>query len=398
MMPLVVRAIPENGARNIALDTPIQLFLAVPIGWDHLRTTNFQLLSLTSNTQVAIPAFTVDQSRFAITLENPGLTPLHRYRLTVSGLRDTAGLPYTENYSLEFETIALTPASPAPSPAPFAKVFSYPAHNAKNIRPAIVRVRFNKSLDKAAMNLDLTDSDCAIRVLPTASYEQGDIFSIPGVIDPVDLARATDLVFSPTEAFSAGTSYTVLLQGVKSLAEGDELSVTLPDSSFSFFTQYAYAYVTVSQLTDIAPFLDEEIEAYGEDWFYRNLSRISEQLIVSLAEQAVTPDTSNLYFLDGIKASCICDVLLARITAIGTASTSKTLGNLEIQYARSMDDLLALYELWTKRRDSDLAKLIDPSGSTQTRVKAFVRGSDVDTAYDFMDRGMKSFDSTTKSW
>jgi hypothetical protein len=394
MLPLVVRTLPESGATGVALATPLQLGLALPIDWDRLRLSQFELLSLTANTAVVLTALTHDPVNFTITLATAGLAALNRYRLTASGLYDVNGVVYAEAYSFEFETTVAATALPAE--APFGQVFSYPWSGANNVAPAAVRLRFNRVLDKAAMNLDLTDPACAVRVIPTVAYRTGELFSIDGTLDPAGLARTTDLVFQPTAPFAAGTEFTVLLQGVKAADEGGVTGTTLPDAFFVFTTRYANSYCSLTDLTDIAPFLAPEIENLGNSWFYRKLSLIGDSLVARLLADDVTYTASNVYFLDYIKCACVCEVLLARITDIATSSTSKTLADFQVTYTRSVDDLKSLLRLWEDRRDADYLKLSGVSGAVTGA--AFVRGSSADTAYDYMDRGMKSFDATTKSW
>lgn len=407
MIPKIVSSVPQNGAIDVNLDSTIQIKFSTNIFWSELRTSNFIVRNTTRNTGVTLDSSSplVDRGLLTVTLTPVKTVDNHyfeggcSYSVTIAGLLDASGLPVDETYTITFTAVGAEPVVEDLGGPDFNIVFTYPADSAVNVSPNVIRIRFNKELDKVSINYDQDTEDCVIKVTTNEQDpDTGDYTAIVGTIDEEEDARDTDITFRPDDdELIANTNYIVWIGEVTSV----DADVFGP-YNFTFKTKGTNTYTTIRELKVLAPKIAPLIDEVDAETMYEKIELVGkiftdyciQQEITYLQDDEITP---NIYFIEYIKAYTIYELILNKVTDMNLGAQSKTLGDFEVSYRSNLSDLIKLLDIWLKKANAALEKLKGNMSGAIIGV-AFRKGEGIDTAYEFMSRAMQVEDSTTKEW
>lgn len=349
MIPKIISSVPQNGEKNVSIDTPVQMRFSTNISWEALRKSNFVFKNTTKNIEIALSEDSplINRGLLSITLfpikkNGHYLEPGCDYQITINEIYDAYGILSSESYEMYFSTEGALPQITEPTGTDLSILFTYPKYGSMSVNPALVRIRFNKELDKNLMNYDQEDSNCVIRVTESELNEEtGEYLPIEGEIDNELDERITDITFRPI-SFIPNTKYTVWINSVISI-DNDMFG----PYSFSFKTKGQNVWCTESELKVFAPTVISLIGDLSEEELYEKIELVGKSFTeyckdTNLSYMIGNPEKPSPYFIEYIKSYIIYDIVLNKITSLGTSAQKKSLGDFEVSYTTNMAGLLSL--------------------------------------------------------
>lgn len=161
MIPIVISTYPENGSKDMVLNSPIKIGFAGPVDASTVTTDHIRLENLNESRDIPL-TLDYNGSTCEITITpsddayNNMLLGLTQYRLTVAGLSKDEDI-MQGMYNLEFSTVS-NPIEDVIQPdlvgEEFAIVNYYPKKSSYGISPDAIKVKFNKNVLESSVTPD----------------------------------------------------------------------------------------------------------------------------------------------------------------------------------------------------------------------------------------------------
>lgn len=203
---------------------------------------------------------------------------------------------------------------------------------------------------------------------------------------------------------SDNTKYTVVLSGIQHEYTDSEGIVHTENLEqpvmYSFYTAFSPLYASLADIqttyASVAIIMKtmnpidvlEIIRENGEMAYW-----IAEQ---NENKENIDWDTPDKIVIEYVKAKTRYDILFDKYIQLAGEATTKTLGDLSIEYSMSLADLLKLIEK-LKLEYLYWENMLKGSKGGKARMQVFTKGESVDDVPDYKDRGMKDWEGT-KSW
>jgi hypothetical protein len=194
----VLSASPEDGTTNISPSTPVQFTLAGPVDTSTIQSA----FTISPNAPGSFSYYSYNPTYLTFTPTN-SYTFNTKYTVTLStALKASDGTPLFAPYTLTFTTM------------PFEVTYAYPSDGSTNVQPSqSIAIAFSGAMDTSSIR---------------------SAFSIsPSVAGYFSYSGSTEFMFTPTNAFAMGTTYTVTLSTAMKAQDGTHLPSAY---SFSFST------------------------------------------------------------------------------------------------------------------------------------------------------------------
>lgn len=238
----------------------------------------------------------------------------------------------------------------------------------------------------------------------TVNMTKGQIIFLSGYEPAVGLdVWATSFKSIP---LSDNQQYTIVLNGIESAdylktINGVETTVhdDLPATMYSFYSKFSPAYATISEVSREYSVIANLVKTMSPTDVLE-LIKSNSDMAEFIAEQAgnTSIDWTNppKYVIEYVKTKTRYDILFDKYLQISSDSSRKMLGDLEIEYANNLSQMLALAD---RLREMYLYWENMLKGSTTGKVtpKPFRKGENVDEDPEYMNRQFKDW-AGTKSW
>lgn len=199
---------------------------------------------------------------------------------------------------------------------------------------------------------------------------------------------------------SDNTKYTIVLSGIQSLTVDPLEAETIQPTMYSFYSKFSPLYATLADIQTTyasVAMVIQNSDPVGILEIIRANSEMAKWIAVSNSNDSnINWNTPDKIVLEYVKSKTRYDLIFDRYLQESNEASSKTLGDLEVSYDKSIVDLLKLadkmkvtYEYWEN--------MLKGSTSGRSRPQPFVKGENIDAVPDYKDRSLKDW-TGTKSW
>lgn len=256
--------------------------------------------------------------------------------------------------------------------------------------------RFNNT---SALSVRLTVGGIAVNegVDYTVDLKTGEITFTEGH-EPEVGAEVVALV-RRRSAFEDNKKYTVILSGIQHLTEEDEIE-TIEPTMFSFYSRFSPAYATIESVcvgySSVARIIRSMDPIDVLELIRENSERAFWIAEYNNNANNITWDPPETIVVEYVKAKTRYDIVFDKYIQISGEASSKSLGDLQIEYDADIESLLgladrlkAMYEYWEN--------MLKGSRSGKVRAQVFRRGENYDEDPNYKSRALKNWDGN-KSW
>lgn len=256
--------------------------------------------------------------------------------------------------------------------------------------------RFNNT---SALSVRLTVGGVAVNegVDYTVDLKTGEITFTEGH-EPEVGAEVVALV-RRRSAFEDNKKYTVILSGIQHLTEEDEIE-TIEPTMFSFYSRFSPAYATIESVcvgySSVARIIRSMDPIDVLELIRENSERAFWIAEYNNNANNITWDPPETIVVEYVKAKTRYDIVFDKYIQISGEASSKSLGDLQIEYDTDIESLLgladrlkAMYEYWEN--------MLKGSRSGKVRAQVFRRGENYDEDPNYKSRALKNWDGN-KSW
>jgi hypothetical protein len=237
--PSVISTNPTQDSTGVLLNRDITATFSEAIAPASLSTQSIVLID--DATDQTVPGYSIqyDATNKTAILSNADLEPASTYIVTLTtAIKDLAGNPMEESYTLRFSTYVPPPVNPPPGGSedttPPAVLSTFPVNAAANVPlQTVVSVTFSETLNPTTVNAQ------------TFTLQKNGATSVAGNV----IYSGTSAVFTPNVDLEDGASYTVTLSSVIKDLAGN----ALPSYSWIFSTQSPTEDVTPPQVLTVFP-------------------------------------------------------------------------------------------------------------------------------------------------
>lgn len=433
MIPVIVDSFPINGQDNVALNEIIRIVfndIIAPINFEDIEVRNL------NKNEIVHFEYTQDKDTITIVVNDRNsvgdnmFCGLTKYQITVRNVIIVSSPADRSDCVLSFTTKVETledfkEDELVNSPAiRFKCIATTPNNETKNIAPKYIKFVYNRKINPYSVfekdeDENLTTTPKAknlyvfknspeyieeILLLRELEYQedgaleeiQFDVKLLDNEIYIIPISVSEDGSIKTVLELESNSQYTVMARNITSVE-----ALVADTEIVTFHTAPSPLYIEPEEITNSSYFHSVTSGNKSVNDIYDMVNRFSLDAD-NVAEEAGTKEAidDDVANNNGEMIACVKNyvryktlytLVYDRYITVVSASEEKKLSDLEISYANKPNYLKSLLDdLWNKMHAAE--EEIKRYGETVDGIGLFIKGSNVDATYDFMDRTFKDFE------